>query len=180
MIPELTQAEIERFHAKIAQGDGCWLWRGETNNQGYGRFPIYRDGRRIRLLSHRVAYLLAHGHEPTDNLVLRHTCDTPSCCNPGHLEIGTQADNMRDARERGRADWSALSTERGRRDAAAARRLETRQKQCSRCWQTKSLDDFFRSRREADGHAYWCKACAVKHQRERRRLRRSLEQEAAA
>lgn len=32
----------------------------------------------------------------------RHACDTPACCNPDHLADGTQADNMRDAAERGR------------------------------------------------------------------------------
>jgi len=36
-------------------------------------------------------------------LVIRHTCDNPSCVNLEHLLIGTQADNVRDMYDRKRA-----------------------------------------------------------------------------
>lgn len=32
-----------------------------------------------------------------------HKCDNPVCCNPDHLEIGTQKDNLDDMRRKGRA-----------------------------------------------------------------------------
>jgi hypothetical protein len=35
--------------------------------------------------------------------VVRHRCDTPDCFRYDHLEVGTQADNLRDMHERGRA-----------------------------------------------------------------------------
>ncbi|MEU9611929.1 HNH endonuclease [Streptomyces sp. NPDC048209] len=34
--------------------------------------------------------------------VARHRCDNRPCCNPDHLEWGSQADNVHDAMERGR------------------------------------------------------------------------------
>jgi hypothetical protein len=35
--------------------------------------------------------------------VVRHTCDNRLCVNPEHLVIGSQADNVQDMHERGRA-----------------------------------------------------------------------------
>ena len=98
---ELTPAGIERFEAKVDRdvvGDACHLWTGERTSNGYGRFDT---GGRRRVRAHKVAYALAFGFVPA-GLVVRHKCDTPLCCRPGHLTIGTQLQNMRDCVERGR------------------------------------------------------------------------------
>lgn len=87
--------EIARFWSRV-QGDTdfqCWPWRGRKGAKGYGR---YGD-----TMAHRVAYELTCGPIP-DGLVVRHRCDNPPCCNPSHLEAGTQKDNMADAMLRNR------------------------------------------------------------------------------
>lgn len=79
----------------------CHYWGGPINNQGYGMLGV--NGRAER--AHRISYELYKGEIPIIDgkpAVIRHKCDTPLCVNPDHLEPGTQADNMRDAAERGR------------------------------------------------------------------------------
>lgn len=93
--------------SNVEKTDGCWLWRGATNNRGYG---VVRWNGSARL-AHRVAWLVANGAEP-DGLVC-HRCDTPLCVRPDHLFVGTQTDNMRDAAAKGRAGgWSRERRER--------------------------------------------------------------------
>jgi len=50
--------------------------------------------------AHRIAYELLKG--PTGDFFVLHTCDNPPCCNPDHLWLGTQADNIKDCKEKGR------------------------------------------------------------------------------
>lgn len=73
-----------------------------SKNGGYGYFR--RNGKTIR--AHRAAYVDAHGLSlgDIDGLVVRHRCDNPACVNPDHLEIGTQAENMLDMKERARSN----------------------------------------------------------------------------
>ena len=49
----------------------------------------------------RVIYEMHNGTIPK-NMVIRHTCDNPACCNIKHLLIGTQKDNAQDMITRGR------------------------------------------------------------------------------
>lgn len=87
------------FHDQydVDEASGCWIWRRFLNG-GYGAVKI--GHRSIR--AHRYSYELHRGPIP-EGAVVRHRCDRTSCVNPDHLEIGTQADNVRDAVERGRA-----------------------------------------------------------------------------
>lgn len=92
---------VERFWAFVNKTDTCWLWTGETNSQGYGRFAVQTVPKRVREFAHRFSYQLAHGDLSNDVFVL-HTCDTPLCVNPQHLRPGTHQDNMNDAVAKGR------------------------------------------------------------------------------
>lgn len=77
--------------------DDCWPWPGGRTLRGYGQLRI---GTRL-VRAHRAIYEAAVGPIP-DGMVVRHRCDNPPCINPHHLELGTQADNMADAVDRGR------------------------------------------------------------------------------
>lgn len=70
---------------------------GKRNEHGYGMCK--HQGKEHR--AHRLLYFTLH---PTadKSLVVRHTCDNPSCVQPDHLVLGTQRDNMLDMHQRGR------------------------------------------------------------------------------
>lgn len=75
----------------------CWIWTGRKGPRGYGRC-VY-NGQSTG--AHRIAFQLVVGDIP-DGLLIRHSCDNPSCCNPRHLLPGTAKQNAGDAVERGR------------------------------------------------------------------------------
>lgn len=154
-IPDLTPAEIARFYNKLRIA-GCGLrWAGSNlNRAGYGRFEIYRQGKRVRILAHRLAYKLFTGEDPGPDVVLRHGCDTPLCCTLDCLTPGTFLENTRDAVERGRLIHP-------RQRAIAADRLATGKKPCTRCGEVKPLEAFSRSSRNLDGRASHCRSCDV-------------------
>lgn len=56
-------------------------------------------------LAHRWSYCEHRGIpiEDIQGKVVLHMCDNPKCVNPLHLVVGTQADNMYDMRNKGRA-----------------------------------------------------------------------------
>jgi hypothetical protein len=97
-----------RFRAKVQEGpdDECWPWIGARTKGGYGVMSGERRGD-SPLRGHRVAYELHYGPIP-DGLHVRHRCDNPPCCNPAHLVVGTNADNVADKVERGRQSRTAL------------------------------------------------------------------------
>jgi hypothetical protein len=77
---------------------GCWLWT-RAKSYGYGRLFVHGKG----VMAHRHAYERQYGLIP-DGLVVCHRCDEPSCCNPEHLFVGSQADNLADMRSKRRGN----------------------------------------------------------------------------
>ncbi len=96
---KIADEYIERFWKRVdVKGeDECWKYLGYKNRQGYGE---YWNGSRVA--AHRFVMMLVLGHELQENEQALHLCDNPPCCNPAHLYIGTNADNMKDKMKRGR------------------------------------------------------------------------------
>lgn len=97
-----TRAGVEAGEALAAAGrevipmrirrsrNGCWLWQGAKNPDGYGQM----DHRWFTFGAHRVSYLAFVGPIP-EGLVIDHLCRVRHCVNPAHLEAVTSAENIR-------------------------------------------------------------------------------------
>ena len=85
----------ERFWSKVEINgdDDCWPWTAATRrkDEGYGAFWLNRRHQP----SNRVAWILERGEIP-HGLVVCHSCDNPSCCNPDHLFLGSPLENNKD------------------------------------------------------------------------------------
>lgn len=79
----------------------CWAWQASTQSKGYGQFRVAQG--RNQQLAHHVAFWFSVGPILDKKPILRHSCDSPPCCNPAHLKPGTHLDNSRDMVRRGRS-----------------------------------------------------------------------------
>lgn len=83
--PDVTK----RLWEKVQFNDGCWLFTGSANTNGYGLISVNNS----RQLAHRVAYELLVGPIPAA-MVLDHVCHQTRCVKPDHLRPVTQKQNM--------------------------------------------------------------------------------------
>jgi hypothetical protein len=95
----LTCPNPARWLYRIAQqitpgGNGCWIWTGALDEDGYGQFAVIDGpGAKTGTSAHRASWLAHVGDIPEVYLELDHLCRNRTCVNPWHLELVTNQVN---------------------------------------------------------------------------------------
>lgn len=103
--PRCHGGPTERLGKFVLRGTDaeCWTWTGHKNNRGYGMLSGRGiNGKRSPILAHRLAWELHNGRKVPGGMFVLHSCDNPACCNPAHLSIGDQSENITQMWSRGR------------------------------------------------------------------------------
>ena len=87
---------IEERHIPVTES-GCWIWTASATSVGYGDFRAFGK----HYTAHAASYMAYNG-SIDDNLHVMHKCDVRLCCNPNHLILGTNLDNILDSMKKDR------------------------------------------------------------------------------
>jgi hypothetical protein len=110
-----NEIDIERLFSKIIKGNNendCWDWLGHVNADGYPHFQLgYQPIR-----AHRLVFEWYYKLCIINDSVILHKCDNCRCCNPLHLQLGNQKENIQDKvnknrQARGEAIGSSVLTD---------------------------------------------------------------------
>ncbi len=93
---EYIKQVIQERHIAVTE-TGCWIWIASKATTGYGDFRAFGK----HYTAHTASYM-AHNGPIENNLHVMHKCDIKLCCNPNHLTVGTNLDNIMDSVQKNR------------------------------------------------------------------------------
>lgn len=76
----------------------CWDWQGGLV-AGYGRLKIVVGETRRSVYAHRASYAVWVGEVPA-GMTVHHSCNNTRCCNPDHLTLLSNGENVAEANGR--------------------------------------------------------------------------------
>jgi HNH endonuclease len=80
---------MERIAARsVVREDGCVIWTGRTDRDGYGVISVRRRQQRV----HRVAWEQVNGPIPA-GWTVDHGCNTRPCVEVEHMAVVTPREN---------------------------------------------------------------------------------------
>jgi len=94
--PSVLQARIEAIVEQVHVREHlspCWISSGRKCGNGYTQLRVAGAPTNM---THKLAVWAWTGVMPPEGSVVLHACDTPACCNPEHLTVGTHEENMAD------------------------------------------------------------------------------------
>lgn len=94
-IPHLSTKDLTRIFSQIYVNpiSACWEWQGNIEDSGYGR--VWFQGRNEATHRLMYAWLIEPIPRGRHGDTLDHkVCEVKHCCNPAHLKLGPQRDNV--------------------------------------------------------------------------------------
>lgn len=78
----------------------CWIWTGDAIGKPGKKYGIISYNK-VKKLTHRISAMLYLGFDLKSPDNINHKCTNTLCFNPEHIYIGSQHDNLKDARKAG-------------------------------------------------------------------------------
>jgi len=96
--PNFFALAEKKLRERSETAGDCILWSGAKFRKGYGALTI--GG--ATYSAHRLSWAIHNRSVPGEGMHVMHSCDVRHCINPAHLSLGTAADNLADAKSKGR------------------------------------------------------------------------------
>lgn len=91
---EEREKVVAKFNNSIDKNgpNGCWIWTGFLNDDGYGRLCHFK----FDCLAHRLSWIIRYNCPIPEGLLCIHSCDVRNCVRPEHIALGTNKQNLED------------------------------------------------------------------------------------